>query len=86
MEIPKPNKPSLSGYVEQGKLLPWMWVDARMAAARKLLDYHACGTLSVIEAGVGRLAFTILVVSTGSAVGRNMERNSSCPGQPGEWR
>jgi hypothetical protein len=34
MDIPEANRPSLSGYVESGKLLPWQWVDARMQDAR----------------------------------------------------
>ena len=34
MKVPSAERPSLSGYVESGKLLPWQWVDARMEAAR----------------------------------------------------
>ena len=34
MEIPEATRPSLSGYVQHGKLLPWKWVDARMQAAK----------------------------------------------------
>ena len=34
MRIPEPIRPSLSGYVEHGKLLPWSWVDERMRTSR----------------------------------------------------
>lgn len=34
MNIPDAHRPSLSGYVEHGKLLSWRWVEARMCAAR----------------------------------------------------
>ena len=34
MSIPEPRRPSLSGYIQaERKLLPWKWVDARMARA-----------------------------------------------------
>ena len=33
--IPEPRRPSLSGYIQaEKKLLPWKWVDHRMAQAR----------------------------------------------------
>ncbi len=33
--IPEPSRPSLSGYIQdENKLLPWKWVDHRMAEAR----------------------------------------------------
>lgn len=75
MEIPSPGKPSLSGYVQQGKLLPWMWVDARMDAARNYwITTHAKPFPSSRPVwGIWRSP--VLWFSTGSAIGRNIERN-----------
>ena len=77
MDIPKPTRPSLSGYVQPGKFLPWMWVDARMTAARNYwIATHATPFPSSRPVwGVWRSP--VLWFSTGSAVGRNITRNSS---------
>ena len=76
MDVSKPTRPSLSGYVESGKLLPWMWVDARMAAARSYwITTHARLFPSSRPVwGVWHSPF--LWFSTGSAVGRNIARNA----------
>ena len=75
MVIPQPTRASLSGYVEPGKLLPWRWVDARMASARNYwITTHASDFPSSRPVwGVWKSPY--LWFSTGSAVGRNMTRN-----------
>lgn len=75
MEIPQPSRPSLSGYIEAGKLLPWRWVDARMATARNYwIATHALPYPSSRPVW-GVWNSPILWFSTGSAIGRNIHRD-----------
>lgn len=76
MNIPPATRPSLSGYVESGKLLPWSWVDVRMAAARSYW-------ISTISRGFpssrpvwGVWHDCYLCFSTGSAIAKNISRDT----------
>jgi len=74
--IPDPVRASLSGYVQPGKLLPWAWVDARMARARNYwIATHARDFPSSRPVwGIWRTP--VLWFSTGSAIARNLSRNT----------
>jgi hypothetical protein len=75
MKIPEAQRPSLSGYVEQGKLLPWKWVDARMERAKSYwIASHAPGYPSSRPVW-GIWLPPVLLFSTGSLIARNIERN-----------
>jgi len=73
--VPEPVRASLSGYIQPGKLLPWTWVDARMASARNYwITTHATGhPASRPVWGIWRSP--ALWFSTGSAIGRNLMRD-----------
>ena len=75
MEIPQPNKPSLSGYVDEQKLLPWTWVDARMTAARNYWITTHAQSFPSSRPVWGVWISPVLWFSTGSAIGRNMARD-----------
>ena len=77
MEIPKPQRPSLSGYVEHGKLLPWKWVDARMAEARSYWISSCTSTYPSSRPVWGIWLSPILLFSTGSLIGANIQRDPS---------
>lgn len=47
---PEANRPTLSGYVEAGKLLPWRWADHRLSLARN----YWISTGSRIATNLGR--------------------------------
>ena len=75
MEIPEATRPSLSGYVQHGKLLPWKWVDARMQAAKSYwITTHAPGFPSSRPVW-GIWLSPVLLFSTGSLIARNITRN-----------
>ncbi|MCB1693563.1 MAG: pyridoxamine 5'-phosphate oxidase family protein [Pseudomonadales bacterium] len=76
MDVPEPNRPSLSGYINAGKLLSWRWVDARMAPARNYwVTTRSTGYPSSRPVwGLWRDAR--LYFSTGSAMVRNIARDS----------
>ena len=75
MKIPEAQRPSLSGYVEVGKLLPWKWVDAHMEQAKSYwICTHAQGYPSSRPVW-GIWLSPVLLFSTGSLIARNVERN-----------
>lgn len=76
MEIPQAVRPSLSGYVQPGKLLPWVWVDARMAAAKNYWITTHSSYFPSSRPVWGVWLSPNLWFSTGSAIGRNLRRNS----------
>lgn len=72
MDIPEPTRPSLSGYIQQGKLLPWQWVDARMGSARNYwITTHARGFPSSRPVW-GLWRSPLLFFSTGSSIGKHL--------------
>ena len=74
--FPEPRRPSLSGYIpDEKKLLPWKWVDQRMARARNYwIVTHSSGFPSARPVwGLWwspRLAF-----STGGAIARHVVKD-----------
>ena len=75
MEIPKPQRPSLSGYVEHGMLLPWKWVDVRMAEARSYWISSRTAAYPSSRPVWGIWLSPILLFSTGSMIGKNIQRD-----------
>ena len=76
MEIPQARRPSLSGYVQAGKLLPWSWVDVRMARARNYwITTHAQGYPSARPVW-GLWDSPDLLFSTGSIIAKNIARDA----------
>lgn len=76
MDVPEPRRPSLSGYVpEERGLLPWKWVDARMAAARNYwVATHARG-FPCARPVWGLWWSPRFAFSTGGALARNLARD-----------
>ena len=75
MKIPGSNRPSLSGYVQPGKLLPWMWVDARMKKARNYWIATRSSGYPSSRPVWGIWQSPILWYSTGSAIKNNAQRD-----------
>ena len=77
MDVPEPNRPSLSGYINAGKLLSWRWVDSRMVPARNYwVTTRSTGYPSSRPVwGLWRDAR--LYFSTGSAMIRNIEGHAA---------
>jgi uncharacterized protein (DUF2249 family) len=75
MEIPEANRPTLSGYVEAGKLLPWRWADHRLSLARNYwISTHARSYPSSRPVW-GIWENTELWFSTGSRIATNLGRD-----------
>jgi general stress protein 26 len=75
MEIPEPQRPSLSGYVQHGKLLPWKWVDARMREARSYWITTRTSGYPSSRPVWGIWQSPILLFSTGSLIASNIRRD-----------
>lgn len=73
MEIPVPTRPSLAGYVEHGKLLPWLWVDRRMARSRNYWVTARTRGYPSSRPVWGIWQDTRLLFSTGSQIRVNIE-------------
>jgi hypothetical protein len=76
MKIPEPQRPSLSGYVDAGKLLPWKWVDARMDGAKNYWINTKTADFPSSRPVWGVWDSPILLFSTGSAIGRNIAKDA----------
>ena len=76
MEIPEAERPSLSGYVQAGKLLPWRWVDARMQAARNYWISTAGAGFPNSRPVWGIWKSPILWFSTGGSIARRVASDS----------
>ena len=75
MKIPEATRPSLSGYVQAGMLLPWKWVDARMELATSYwITTHGRGYPSSRPVW-GIWLSPVLLFSTGSQIARNIARD-----------
>ena len=72
MHIPEPTRPSLSGYVEHGKLLPWSWVDGRMKSSRNYWITTKSSGFPSSRPVWGIWNDTRLFFSSGSQIGRNL--------------
>jgi hypothetical protein len=72
MAIPEAQRPSLSGYVEAGQLLPWRWVDARMKAARNYWITTRGSGFPSSRPVWGLWKSPVLWFSTGSAIARRL--------------
>jgi len=75
MQIPEPNRASLTGYVQPGKLLPWRWVDARMTSARNYWITTQSASFPSSRPVWAIWQSPRLWFSTGSAIGRNLRRD-----------
>ena len=73
MDIPVPSRPSLSGYVEHGKLLPWRWVDKRMQCSRNYWITARTKGYPSSRPVWGIWQHTRLLFSTGSQIRENIE-------------
>lgn len=76
MEIPEAERPSLSGYVQAGKLLSWRWVDARMQAARSYWIATAGGGFPSSRPVWGIWRAPCLWFSTGGSMGKRMKSDA----------
>ena len=75
MQIPEAQRPSLSGYVQAGKLLPWQWLDVRMERARNYWISTKSPGFPSSRPVWGIWLSPILLFSTGSRIGRNIARD-----------
>ena len=76
MEIPEAERPSLSGYVQAGKLLSWRWVDARMQAARNYWITTAGPGFPNSRPVWGIWKWPVLWFSTGGSIARRVARDA----------
>ena len=72
MDLPQATRPSLSGYVQQGILLPWMWVDARLNAARNYWITTHAPNFPNSRPVWGIWRSSVLYFSTSSAIAKHM--------------
>lgn len=75
MKIPEPTRPSLSGYIQPGKLLPWSWVDARMERADNYWITTRSPGFPSSRPVWGLWRSPHLFFSTGSAISRHLGRD-----------
>ena len=75
--IPEPGRPSLSGYIQgENKLLPWKWVDHRMAKARNYWVVTRSAGFPSARPVWGLWWSPRFAFSTGSAIARNVGRDN----------
>jgi len=75
MEIPEAQRPSLSGYVQHGKLLPWKWLDVRMEESPNYWISTHSSSYPSSRPVWGIWLSPILLFSTGSQIARNIARD-----------
>jgi len=73
MRVPEPTRPSLSGYVTPGKLLPWAWVDARMSKSRNYWITTRTTAFPSSRPVWGIWRDTRLFFSSGSLIARHVD-------------
>ncbi|HJN52617.1 MAG: hypothetical protein QGI68_12155 [Pseudomonadales bacterium] len=76
MEIPEPTRPSLTGYVQPGKLLPWSWVNERMTHSRNYWITTRADTFPSSRPVWGIWHDAQLLFSTGSQIAENIRRDA----------
>ena len=76
MKIPEPSRPSLSGYVQHGKLLPWNWVDERMKTSRNYWITTSSDGFPSSRPVWGIWNEARLLFSSGSLISKNIIANS----------
>jgi general stress protein 26 len=71
--VPAAQRPSLSGYVQVGKLLAWSWVDARMAKATNYWITTVSTGMPSSRPVWGIWLAPTLLFGSGSKVARNID-------------
>ena len=72
MLVPEPTRPSLSRYVEHGKLLPWSWVDERMKRSHNYWIATKSSGFPSSRPVWGIWQDARLLFSSGSQIARNL--------------